>query len=77
MAVASHNGTVYTFKTGPRDGLGFKRSARIATGTSLLHVDWSEDSANLQAVSLDFNLVFVDVRYNHSVFKKRMSKISD
>ena len=50
MAVASHNGTVYTFKTGPRDGLGFKRAARIATGVSLLHLDWSEDSVHLQVL---------------------------
>ena len=62
LALASHNGTVYTYKTSARDGFALKRSSRIATGVSLLHLDWSEDSYHIQTVSLDFNLYFVDLR---------------
>ena len=64
MHIASHNGTVYTFRTSQRDGYAMKRHGRITVGTSLLHLDWSEDSHFIRTVTLQFNLVFLDTRIN-------------
>ena len=61
---ASHNGTVYTFRTASRDGYTLKRHGRITVGTSLLHLDWSEDSQFIRTVSLQFNLIYLDARSN-------------
>lgn len=76
LAVASQNGTVYTFrsagkgngnngKEGSNGGQGLaslRRHHRIACGVSLMHLDWSEDSAYLQAVTVNFDLVHIDHR---------------
>ena len=41
-----------------------KRHGRITVGTSLLHLDWSEDSQFIRTVSLQFNLIYLDTRIN-------------
>ena len=61
---ASHNGTVYIFRSNSREGHSMKRHGRITVGTSLLHLDWSEDSQFIRTVSLQFNLIYLDTRIN-------------
>lgn len=54
-------GSIYLFRVS-RDGFSYKRVNKIRGSQPLTHVDWSLDSCYLQTATIDFDLLFWDVK---------------
>jgi microtubule-associated protein-like 1/2 len=61
VAIGSQNGSIYLFRVS-RDGFSYKRVNKIRGSQPLTHVDWSLDSCYLQTATIDFDLLFWDVK---------------
>ncbi|XP_031631490.1 echinoderm microtubule-associated protein-like CG42247 isoform X4 [Contarinia nasturtii] len=61
IALGSQNGCIYLFRVS-RDGFSYKKLNKIRGTQPLQHVDWSMDGFFLQTVTVDFDLLFWDVR---------------
>lgn len=54
-------GSIYLFRVS-RDGFSYKRVNKIRGSQPLTHLDWSLDSQYLQTATIDFDLLFWDVK---------------
>ncbi|XP_070506717.1 echinoderm microtubule-associated protein-like CG42247 [Chironomus tepperi] len=61
VAIGSQNGSIYLFRVS-RDGFSYKRVNKIRGSQPLTHLDWSIDSCHLQTATIDFDLLFWDVK---------------
>lgn len=56
-----HVGSIYLFRVS-RDGFSYKRVNKIRGSQPLTHLDWSIDGNYLQTATIDFDLLFWDVK---------------
>ncbi|XP_066155707.1 echinoderm microtubule-associated protein-like CG42247 isoform X1 [Euwallacea fornicatus] len=61
ISIASQNGSIYIFKVS-RDGYSYKKANKIRGSQPLVQMDWSSDSNYLQTVTVDYDLLFWDVK---------------
>jgi echinoderm microtubule-associated protein-like 1/2 len=61
IAIGSQNGSIYLFRVS-RDGFSYKKVNKIRGSQPLQHLDWSSDGNFLQTVTVDFDLLFWDVK---------------
>ncbi|XP_052900839.1 echinoderm microtubule-associated protein-like CG42247 isoform X1 [Anopheles moucheti] len=61
IAIGSQNGSIYLFRVS-RDGFSYKKINKIRGSQPLTHLDWSSEGNFLQSVTVDFDLLFWDVK---------------
>ncbi|XP_062700192.1 echinoderm microtubule-associated protein-like CG42247 isoform X2 [Aedes albopictus] len=61
IAIGSQNGSIYLFRVS-RDGFSYKKINKIRGSQPLTHLDWSSEGNFLQTVTIDFDLLFWDVK---------------
>ncbi|KAL9695343.1 hypothetical protein quinque_014628 [Culex quinquefasciatus] len=61
IAIGSQNGSIYLFRVS-RDGFSFKKINKIRGSQPLTHLDWSSEGNFLQSTTIDFDLLFWDVK---------------
>lgn len=61
IAIGSQNGSIYLFRVS-RDGFSYKKINKIRGSQPLTHIDFSMDGNYLQTVTVDFDLLFWDVK---------------
>ncbi|XP_055857090.1 echinoderm microtubule-associated protein-like CG42247 isoform X1 [Episyrphus balteatus] len=61
IAMGSQNGSIYLFRVS-RDGFSYKKVNKIRGSQPLTHLDWSMDGNYVQTVTIDFDLLFWDVK---------------
>ncbi|XP_055605100.1 echinoderm microtubule-associated protein-like CG42247 isoform X2 [Uranotaenia lowii] len=61
IAIGSQNGSIYLFRVS-RDGFSFKKINKIRGSQPLTHLDWSSEGNFLQSTTVDFDLLFWDVK---------------
>uniref|UniRef100_A0A336L6C9 CSON003739 protein n=1 Tax=Culicoides sonorensis TaxID=179676 RepID=A0A336L6C9_CULSO len=61
IAIGSQNGSIYLFRVS-RDGFSYKKINKIRGSQPLTHMDWSIDGSYLQTVTVDYDLLFWDVK---------------
>lgn len=61
IAIGSQNGSIYLFRVS-RDGFSYKKINKIRGTQPLVHMDWSLDGNNLQSATVDYDLLFWDVK---------------
>lgn len=61
IAIGSQNGSIYLFRVS-RDGFSYKKINKIRGSQPLTHMDWSMDGSYLQTVTVDYDLLFWDVK---------------
>lgn len=61
IAVGAQNGSIYLYRVS-RDGFSYKKLNKIRGQQPLTHIDWSMDGCYLQTATIDFDLLFWDVK---------------
>ncbi|CAO1399612.1 unnamed protein product [Diamesa hyperborea] len=61
IAIGSQNGSIYLFRVS-RDGFSYKKVNKIRGSQPLTHLDWSLDGCYVQTATIDFDLLFWDVK---------------
>jgi hypothetical protein len=61
IAIGSQNGSIYLYRVS-RDGFSYKKINKIRGSQPLTHIDWSIDGHYLQTATIDFDLLYWDVR---------------
>ncbi|XP_052863311.1 echinoderm microtubule-associated protein-like CG42247 [Anopheles cruzii] len=61
IGIGSQNGSIYLFRVS-RDGFSYKKINKIRGSQPLTHLDWSSEGNFLQSVTVDFDLLFWDVK---------------
>ena len=61
IAVGAQNGSIYLYRVS-RDGFSYKKLNKIRGSQPLTHLDWSMDGCYLQTATIDFDLLYWDIK---------------